>query len=88
MDAGAIAKPMSDLFAWHAIATDEVLRRLNARGGVESQGGANALGEIRTVAAASAASLIRERRRSSSKACPILTARGSVSSFSVTSETL
>ena len=29
MDAGAIAKPMSEAPAWHAIATDEVLRRLN-----------------------------------------------------------
>jgi magnesium-transporting ATPase (P-type) len=29
MDAAAIAKPMSDVPAWHAIAADEVLRRLN-----------------------------------------------------------
>src|SRR5215813_1708714 len=29
MDAAAIAKPMSDVPAWHALAADEVLRRLN-----------------------------------------------------------
>src|SRR5262252_3342648 len=29
MDAAPIAKPMSEVTAWHAIATDEVLRRLN-----------------------------------------------------------
>ena len=29
MDATAIAKPMSEVTAWHAVAADEVLRRLN-----------------------------------------------------------
>ena len=29
MDAAAIAKPMSEVSAWHAVAADEVLRRLN-----------------------------------------------------------
>jgi len=29
MDAAAIAKPMSEVPAWHAVAVDEVLRRLN-----------------------------------------------------------
>src|SRR5262249_7870456 len=29
MDAAPISKPMSEITAWHAVATDEVLRRLN-----------------------------------------------------------
>jgi magnesium-transporting ATPase (P-type) len=29
MDAAAIAKPMSEVPAWHAVGADEVLRRLN-----------------------------------------------------------